>query len=150
MGNVKGLGSRVEVIGSATHTAVGSGWQAIVTSSTIPSWARSVHAACVVTAITGSPANLYGTLVPMVNGTLETLSGAGGPLNQSGTIATPIAGAAVFYSLNPDLPLASAGLITTISYGNIPVLPVGKVKLYLRTEAAPATWSVTCTIYACG
>lgn len=150
MGSVKGLGSRVELIASATHTAVGAGWQAVLTSPTIPAWARSVHASCVVTAISGTPANMYGTLVPMINGTLETLSGAGGPLGQSGTIVTPIAGAAVLYSMNPDLPVISAGLITTISYGNLPVLPVGKVRLYLRTETAPATWSVTCLLHAHG
>lgn len=145
-----GHGARVETIGTATHTAVGTGWQAVVTSGTIPAWAKSVHASCVVTAVTGSPANMYGTLVPMVDGVTETLSGAGGPLGQSGTIVTPIVGAVVLYSVNPDLPLISAGLITVISYGNLPVLPVGKVKLYIRTETAATTWSVSCAIRARG
>jgi hypothetical protein len=155
VGTGTGISSRVESLGTiAAFTTLSASWQLVATSSTIPAWAKSVHAQCVITALnnTGAAAaNFLGALVPMVDGTTPSLSSAGNPLFPTGTIVAPVVGSLLQMQANPDSTPVAAGLVTNLAYVSQPWLPRGKVRLYIRTETAPGTsWSVACEWFARG
>ena len=150
MGNVKGLGSRVELLASGTRTVVGTSmtlWSATTggdVNAALPAWCHTVLFKFKVDAMSGAPANLK-----------IALADADGFHWVYGTaMATPLAayggigvfgqgGNASLVSVAASSAGASAQMVSSS------VLPRNAQILLLMTAAA-ATQSISWTLYCIG
>lgn len=152
MGNVKGLGSRVELLASGTHTDITATTMPFATFD-VPAWAHSVVCTATVTAQAGAAAT-------NLKGQIFMFDAAANPLTttavESGIIASVTAGvSSILMDMGPQaMVFGSTGTTTTaigaIVHGGISFCP-RRVRFSRVMSTPPGTsWSVRYECYGVG
>ena len=154
MGNVKGLGSRVELLYSGTTTDATGGagvWVADKTAFTPPAWCRVVSFVGRINTITiGAGANLtFAAYREDANGTFTTSAGALRGIETT-AIATPTIRNGVNINIGFDLANVSDAPIAGVLTRNHPAFPGPKIGFSHNWATAPTAWSFDWAVYCSG
>ena len=154
MGNVKGLGSRVELLykGTTTDATGGAGvWVEDIAAFTPPAWCKTVSFFGRISVITiGAGANLsFAAFRADADGILTTSAGASRGIETT-AIVTPTFRNGVNINIGFDLTEINTAPIAGVATRNHPVFPGPKVGFSHNWATAPTSWSLVWAVYCSG
>lgn len=154
MGNVKGLGSRVELLYSSTSTDATGGvgiWVVDKAGFTPPSWCRNVMFTARIHAIVIGPgANLIWAAVRYdSSGGIYTTSAGAERGMEATSVVTPTENNGIVITIGLDVPIVNTTYNGTSTF-SVPTLPFPKIGFSHNWLTAPTSWTIRWAVYGSG